>query len=99
MLEELLGEENAATADSCHSLRITQHQLRYYTSALQSDQHALDDERRLFEEERAETADSYHSLGITQHRLGELHLSSQFSISIYLFARKNVNIIYIQTYI
>ena len=39
--EKLFGEEHTQTADSYHSLGVTQHQLGDYTSALQSHQHAL----------------------------------------------------------
>ena len=39
---ELFGEEHASTADSYHSLGVTQYQLGDLTLALQSDQRALD---------------------------------------------------------
>ena len=41
------------------------------TSALQSQQHALDVRRKLFGEEHAHNAHSYHSLKITQNKLGD----------------------------
>ena len=42
MGRKLLGEDHARTAHSYHSLGVTQHLLGDYTSALQSDQGALD---------------------------------------------------------
>ena len=64
---KLFGEKYARTADSYHLLGITQYQVGDYTSALQSQQHALDVRRKLFGEEHASTADSYHSLGISNY--------------------------------
>ena len=72
MTLEVFGEEHASTADSYHSLGVTQYQLCDLTSALQSDQRALNIRLKLFGEEHASTADSYHSLGVTQHQLGDL---------------------------
>ncbi|XP_068751504.1 uncharacterized protein [Montipora capricornis] len=64
-------QANAFLAHSYHSLGVTQHSLGDFTSALQSDQRALDVRRKLLGEDHASTADSYHSLGVTQHSLGD----------------------------
>ena len=66
---KLLGEQHSETADSYHSLGITQHLLEDYTSATESHKRALAIRLKLFGEEHPDTADSYHSLGITQHSL------------------------------
>ena len=46
---------------------MTQHSLGDFTSALQSDQRALDVGIKLLGEDHASITDSYHSLGVTQH--------------------------------
>ena len=68
---KLFGEEHGKTADSYHSLGVTQHELGNYTSALLSHQHALDVTRKLFGEEHADIANSYHDIGVTQYELGD----------------------------
>ncbi|XP_078382440.1 uncharacterized protein LOC144665142 [Oculina patagonica] len=68
----MFGEEHPSTADSYHSLGVTQHAQGDLASALQSKQRALDIRRKLFGEEHSCTADSYHSLGDTQHAQGDL---------------------------
>ena len=70
---KLFGEEHADTANSYHSLGITQHLLRDFNAALDSEQHALDIHLKLFGEEHADTAYSYHNLGATQHSLGNFN--------------------------
>ena len=67
----MFGEEHAKTANSYHSLGMTQYQLGDYTSALQSHQHAVDVKRKLFGEEHAKTALSYYDIGVTQYQLGD----------------------------
>ena len=71
MRRKLLGEDHASTADSYHSLGVTQHSLGDFTSALQSHQRALDVRIKLLGEDHASTADSYHELGVTQNSLGD----------------------------
>jgi len=66
---KLFEEEHASTADSYHSLGVTQHQLGDLASALQLTQRALDIRLKLFGEEDGSTADSYRELGVTQHQL------------------------------
>ena len=68
---KLFGEDHASTAESYHSLGVTQHSFGDFSSALQSDQRALDVRIKLFGEDHAITAESYHSLGETQHSLGD----------------------------
>ena len=58
---KLFGEDHASTADSYHSLGVTQHELGDYKSALQSHQRALAIRTKLFGEDHASTADSYYS--------------------------------------
>ena len=71
--KRLLGEEHSSTADSYHTLGVTQHDLGEFNSALESKQRALDIRRKLFGEDHRNTADSYHTLGVTQHDLGDLN--------------------------
>ncbi|KAL9987665.1 hypothetical protein ACROYT_G002009 [Oculina patagonica] len=66
---KLFGEERAETANSYHSLGITQHSLGNYTSAAESAKRALAIRLKVFGEEHSETATSYHSLATTQHSL------------------------------
>ena len=66
---KLFGEEHQSTADSYHSLGMTQHELGDFKAALQSHQRALHIRIKLFGEEQQSTAFSYHSLGIIQHEL------------------------------
>ena len=68
---KLFGEDHSRTAESYHSLGVTQHSLGDFISALQSAQRALDVRVKLFGEDHASTAESYHSLGVTQHSLGD----------------------------
>ena len=42
-----------------------------FTSALQSNQRALDIRIKLFGEEHESTADSFRQLGVTQHMMGD----------------------------
>ena len=73
----MFGEEHASTADSYHSLGVTQHELGDYKvfgeehAALHLKQRALEIRKKVFGEEHASTADSYHSLGVTQHKLAD----------------------------
>ena len=64
---KLFGEEHSRTADSYHSLGVTQHAQGDFASAIQSKQRALHIRQKLFGEEHSSTADSYDSLGVTQH--------------------------------
>ena len=59
---KLFGEEHPMTADSYHSLGVTQHSLSDYTAALESAKRALDIRIKLFGEEHPMTADSYRSV-------------------------------------
>ena len=68
---KLFGEDHASTAESYHSLGVTQHSFSDFTSAMQSAQRALDVRIKLFGEDHASTGESYHSLGATQHWLGD----------------------------
>ena len=68
---KLFGEEHSDTAQSYHSLGVTQQYLGDFTSTLQSMQRALDIRVKLFGEEHSDTAQSYHSLGVTQDILGD----------------------------
>ena len=67
------GETHSSTADSYHSVGITQHGFGDFNSAVESKQHALDIQCKPFGEVHSSTADSYHSLGITQHGLGDFN--------------------------
>ena len=69
--KRLLGEEHSSTADSYHTLGVTQDDLGEFNSALESKQRALDIRRKLFGEDHPNTADSYHTLGLTQNNLGD----------------------------
>ena len=55
----------AITAESYHSLGVTQHSLRDFTSALQSAQRALDVRIKLLGEDHASTADSLFLFWLT----------------------------------
>ena len=59
------------TANSLHSLAVTQHQLGDYHSALQSETEALDLRRKLLGD-HVDTEKSLDSLGVTQFELGAL---------------------------
>ena len=65
---KLHGDEHPDTAESYHSIGITQHEMNDYVSALQSHQQALNIRLKLHGDEHPDTAQSYHSIGITQHR-------------------------------
>ena len=52
-------DQDASTADSYHSLGVTQHSLGDFTSALQSAKRALQVRIKVFGEDHASTADSY----------------------------------------
>jgi len=67
----LFGEEHCETADSYHSVGVTQHSLGDYTTARQSMKRAVDFRIKLFGEEHPETDISYHSVGVTQHFLSD----------------------------
>jgi len=67
------GEEHSSTADRYHTLGVTQDNLGDFNSALESQQRALDIQRKLFGEDHSSTADSYRELGITQHKLGDFN--------------------------
>ena len=51
-------------AESCHSVRATQHSLGNYISTLKSKKRAYDIRMKVFGEEHLQTADSYHSKGL-----------------------------------
>jgi len=70
---KLFGEEHSSTADSYHSLGVTQRKLGDFNSALGSHQRGLDIRRKLFGEDHSSTAGSYYFLGITQYELGEFN--------------------------
>ena len=55
-------EEHSSTADSYHSLGITQHKVGNFSSALKSKQRALDIRLKLFGDQNLSTADSYFPL-------------------------------------
>jgi len=55
---KLFGEEHPSTADSYHSLGITQHEQGDFSSARQSKKRALDIRLKLSGEEHPSTADS-----------------------------------------
>ena len=75
---KLFGEEHSSTADSYHTLGITQHKLGDFSSSLQSAARVqLDIRRKLFREEHSSTTDSYYSLGITQHAHGDFSSALQ----------------------
>ena len=61
------------TADSYYSLGATQRSLGNLDAALDSKQHALDIDLKLFGEDHACTADSYLSLSTTQFSLGDIN--------------------------
>ena len=61
---KLFGEEHPETADSYHSVAVTQHSLSDYSAALESAKRALDIRIKLFGEEHPETADSYRSVSL-----------------------------------
>ena len=61
---KLFGEEHPKTADSYHSIGVTQHTLIDYTAA-------LDIRIKLFGKEHPKTAESHHLVGVTQHSLSD----------------------------
>jgi len=67
----MFREEHSSTAESYHSLGLTQHAQGEFSTALESTQRALDIKLKLFGEEHSTTADSYHSLGDTHHEQGD----------------------------
>ena len=67
-----LGEEHPRTADSYHSLGVTQLEQGNLSAALQSTQRALEIRRRPLGEKHSSTADSYYMLGVTQLLQGGL---------------------------
>ena len=69
---ELYGERHLTTAESYHSLGITQHEQGDFTSALQSQQRALNIRLELFTEQHLITNDGYHLLGVTQQEPADL---------------------------
>ena len=56
---------------------MTQYQLGDCTSALQSDQHALDVRKKVFGEEHAKTAHSYYDIRVTEYQLGDYTFALQ----------------------
>ena len=74
----LSGEQHSSTAESYHSLGVTQHKLGDFPIALQSFQCSLDIRVKLFGEEHSSTADSYHSLRVTQLKLGDVTSALQY---------------------
>ena len=66
---ELFAEKNASTAEYYYSLGNTQNKMNDLSSALKSQQHALDIRLQLFGDKHASSADSYYSLGNTQFKL------------------------------
>ena len=67
----LFGDKHSSTADSYHSLGLTQRAQGDFSSALYSIHRALDIRQKNFGEEHSSTAESYHSLGLTQHAKGD----------------------------
>ena len=70
MRVKLFREEHPDTAKSYFSIRVTQHALGNFSSALKSDHFALNIRVKLLREEHRDTAEGYLSIGITQHTLG-----------------------------
>ena len=69
---KLFKEEHPDTAKTYFNHGVTQHALGNFSSALQSQQRALDIRVKLSGEEHPYTADSYFNLGVTQHALGDV---------------------------
>ena len=74
---ERFGAEHANTADSYHTLGITQHLLGDFNSALRSLQKALNIRQVLLGNDHLSTADIYRSLGATYHQLGDFSSALQ----------------------
>ena len=68
LISELNGEEHSETADSYHSVGVTQHSLGNYTAALESRSVLLISELNCLVKSILDR--SYHSVGVTQHSLG-----------------------------
>lgn len=74
---ERFGAEHPNTADSYHTLGITQHQLGDLTSALRSLQKALNIRQVVLGNDHLGTADIYRSLWATYHWLGDFSAALQ----------------------
>ena len=68
---KLFGEEHPKTANSYHSIGVTQHTLIDYTTAPGSHKRALDIRIKFFGKEHPKTAESHHLVGVTQHSLSD----------------------------
>ena len=66
-----MGNNSQAQLRITIHIGATQHEQGDFTSAIQSDQRALDIRLKLFGEEHSNTANSYHSFGVTQHEHGD----------------------------
>ena len=65
-----------STTNNNHEVRVTQHSLGDYTSALAYEKCSLDITLRLFGKKHPTTTYSYHSVGVTQHSLADYKLSA-----------------------
>lgn len=74
---ERFGAEHPNTADSYHTLGITQYLLGDFTSALRSLQKALNIRQVVLGNDHLGTADIYRSLGATYHWLGDFSAALQ----------------------
>ena len=74
---ERFGAEHPNTADSYHTLGITQHLLGDFTSALRSLQKALNIRQVVLGNDHLGTADIYRSLGATHYQLGDFSAALQ----------------------
>lgn len=74
---ERFGPEHPITADSYHTLGITQLLLGDFTSALRSLQKALNIRQVVLGNDHLGTADVYRSLGATYHMLGDFSAALQ----------------------
>lgn len=74
---ERFGAEHPNTADSYHTLGITQHLLGDFTSALRSLQKALNIRQVVLGNDHLGTADIYRSLGVTYYQLGDFSAALQ----------------------
>lgn len=74
---ERFGAEHPNTADSYHTLGITQHLLGDFSSALRSLQKALNIRQMVLGDDHLGTADIYRSLGATYYQLGDFSAALQ----------------------
>ncbi|KAL9951380.1 hypothetical protein ACROYT_G044034 [Oculina patagonica] len=68
---KLFGKEHLKTAESYHSVGVTQLSMGNYIPALVSENRALDIRLKLLGEDHPETGDSFRSVGVIQHILGD----------------------------